>query len=177
MQRVLAGEGAAALRAVLGDEGLRAEARAQLDSLRKSLLDGTTTGDRDALAQALDAALAERARVASQRNLRRIINATGVILHTNLGRAPLGDGVLDDVRDACRGYAALEYDLREGGRGHRDSVVRGLLVALTGAEDAIVVNNCAAAVLLACTALAAGREVIVSRGELVEIGGGFRVRT
>jgi L-seryl-tRNA(Ser) seleniumtransferase len=104
-----------------------------------------------------------------------VINATGVVLHTNLGRAPLGESILADVVKASMGYATLEYDLETGKRGHRDRVISQPLAALVGAEDAVVVNNCAAAVLLTATALASGREVLVSRGELVEIGGGFRV--
>lgn len=174
-QRLLAGPGADALRAVLGEDALRAEVRAALESLRAGLLDGSLPADRDALAAHVDGVLAARARAGSKRNLRPVINGTGVVLHTNLGRAPLGAAVLEEVRAACAGYTPLEYDLAEGARGHRDRIVQALLVSLTGAQDAIVVNNCAAAVLLACTAFAAGREVIVSRGELVEIGGGFRI--
>lgn len=108
-------------------------------------------------------------------SLRRVINATGVVLHTNLGRAPLAASAVERVAEIARGYCNLELDLDEGERGSRYSHVVDLLKALTGAEDALVVNNCAAATLLTLGALAAGREVIVSRGELVEIGGGFRV--
>jgi L-seryl-tRNA(Ser) seleniumtransferase len=175
MQRLLGAEGALALGALIGDAGLRAAIRAEVALVRDALVTGAVELDRDALALRIDRALAGRAERAGRRHLRSVINATGVVLHTNLGRAPLGADVLDEVVDACRGYAALEYDLDEGERGHRDRVVKSLLVSLTGAEDAMVVNNCAAAVLLACTALASGREVIVSRGELVEIGGGFRI--
>jgi L-seryl-tRNA(Ser) seleniumtransferase len=107
-------------------------------------------------------------------SLRRVINATGVILHTNLGRAPLAS-VAREHASALGGYSNLEYDLVSGGRGHRHVHAERLLCRLTGAEAAAVVNNNAAATLLVLAALAAGREVIVSRGELVEIGGGFRV--
>jgi L-seryl-tRNA(Ser) seleniumtransferase len=107
--------------------------------------------------------------------LSRVINATGVLLHTNLGRAPLSAAALDRVRTVAGGYASLELDLATGRRGRRDVHAEALLCALTGAEAAVVVNNNAAAALLALTALAGGREVLVSRGELVEIGGGFRV--
>ncbi|MDX2015438.1 MAG: L-seryl-tRNA(Sec) selenium transferase [Myxococcaceae bacterium] len=111
----------------------------------------------------------------AQPNLRRVLNATGVVLHTNLGRAPLSARAVDRVREVASGYCNLELDLDEGERGSRFSHVVELLCRLTGAEDAIVVNNCAAATVLTLGALAQGREVIVSRGELVEIGGGFRV--
>ena len=104
-----------------------------------------------------------------------MINATGVIVHTNLGRAPLAAAALDQVADVARGYSNLEYDLDAGGRGSRQTHVADLLRRLTGAEAALVVNNNAAAVMLALAALAEGREVIVSRGELIEIGDGFRI--
>jgi L-seryl-tRNA(Ser) seleniumtransferase len=107
--------------------------------------------------------------------LRRVLNATGVIVHTNLGRAPLADTALERVRDVGKGYSSLEYDLAAGTRGSRQDHVAPLLRRLTGAEAALVVNNNAAAVLLALAALAEGREVLVSRGELVEIGDGFRI--
>ncbi|QSQ26893.1 L-seryl-tRNA(Sec) selenium transferase [Pyxidicoccus parkwayensis] len=108
-------------------------------------------------------------------NLRPVLNATGVVLHTNLGRAPLAPEAVARVVSIARGYSNLEYDLDEGERGSRYAPVIGLLRTLTGAEDALVVNNCAGAALLVLAALASGRECIVSRGELVEIGGGFRV--
>src|SRR3989454_10132808 len=107
--------------------------------------------------------------------LRRVINATGVIVHTNLGRAPLAEAALERVREISRGYSNLEYDVAAGGRGSRQDHVAGILRRLTGAETALVVNNNAAAVLLALAALAEGREVPVSRGELIEIGDGFRI--
>lgn len=107
--------------------------------------------------------------------LRPLINATGVILHTNLGRAPLSKEALDAMREVAAGYSNLEMDLASGERGSRHSHVEELLCRLTGAEAAMVVNNNASAVLLALTALARGKEVIVSRGQAVEIGGGFRI--
>jgi len=107
--------------------------------------------------------------------LRRAINATGVIVHTNLGRAPLAQEALERVTAVARGYSNLEYDLGAGGRGSRQDHVAPILRWLTGAEAALVVNNNAAAVLLALAALAEGREVLVSRGELIEIGDGFRI--
>ena len=107
--------------------------------------------------------------------LRRALNATGVIVHTNLGRAPLADAALERVREVGRGYSNLEYDVTAGARGSRQDHVAAALRRLTGAEAALVVNNNAAAVLLSLAALAEGREVVVSRGELIEIGDGFRI--
>ncbi|MGH9740921.1 MAG: L-seryl-tRNA(Sec) selenium transferase [Candidatus Acidiferrum sp.] len=108
-------------------------------------------------------------------SLQPVINATGVVLHTNLGRAPLAAGVVEEFRRTATEYTNLEYDLEAGARGKRDVHTSSLLERLTGAETAIVVNNCAAAVLLVLAALAKGGEVIVSRGELIEIGDGFRI--
>lgn len=108
-------------------------------------------------------------------SLHRVINATGVIIHTNLGRAPLSQAARDAVDAVNRGYSTLEYDLREGRRGHRGAHYEPLLCELTGAESALVVNNNAGAVLLALTGLARGASVVISRGQLVEIGGGFRI--
>src|SRR5882672_11278264 len=109
------------------------------------------------------------------RSLQPVINATGVILHTNLGRAPLPEAVVEEFRRTATQYSNLEYDLEAGARGKRDVHTAELLTRLTGAESAIVVNNCAAAILVVLAALARGGEVIVSRGELIEIGDGFRI--
>jgi L-seryl-tRNA(Ser) seleniumtransferase len=108
-------------------------------------------------------------------SLRRTLNATGVLVHTNLGRAPLAEAALERIREVGRGYSNLEYDLTAGVRGSRQDHVADVLRRLTGAEAALVVNNNAAAVLLALAALAEGRDVVVSRGELIEIGDGFRI--
>src|SRR5436190_1360345 len=108
-------------------------------------------------------------------SLRRALNATGVIIHTNLGRAPLAEAALERALEVGRGYSNLEYDLTAGSRGSRQDHVAGILRRLTGAEGALVVNDNAAAVMLALAALAEGREVLVSRGELIEIGDGFRI--
>jgi L-seryl-tRNA(Ser) seleniumtransferase len=138
---------------------------------RSELLAGDGEGGEDLPARAR--AWLERA---ERPSLRRVLNATGVILHTNLGRAPLAAAAREAVARAAEGYANLELDLAGGGRGSRHDHVEGLVRELTGAEAALAVNNCAGAVLLAAAALAGpGREVLVSRGQLVEIGGGFRV--
>ena len=142
--------------------------RAAVDAARARLLAGESAG--------FDEADVHRAlQGLKQHNLRRVINATGVVLHTNLGRAPLSSAALARISEVASGYSNLELDLEDGGRGSRYQPVIALLCRLTGAEDALVVNNCAAAVLLALSALAEGHEAIISRGELVEIGGGFRV--
>ncbi len=145
-----------------------AAARDALAAARAAILAGQEPGD---LAAAAAAALA----AARAARLRRAVNATGVIVHTNLGRAPLAAAALARVAEIGAGYSNLEYDTASGARGSRQDHVAPILRRLTGAEGALVVNNCAAAVLLALAALAEGREVVVSRGELVEIGDGFRI--
>ncbi|MEP7324645.1 MAG: L-seryl-tRNA(Sec) selenium transferase, partial [Gemmatimonadota bacterium] len=107
--------------------------------------------------------------------IRAAINATGVVLHTNLGRAPLAAAAIEAIVAAAEGYGTLEFDLHTGTRGHRSDHCRSLLAALTGAPDALVVNNAAGALVLGLNALAAGRPVLISRGELIEIGGAFRI--
>lgn len=111
----------------------------------------------------------------TQGGLKSVVNATGIILHTNLGRAPLGPYILDQITPVVLGYSNLEYDLENTDRGHRDEHVTELLRYITGAEDALVVNNNAAGIILALMTLASGKEVIISRGELIEIGGSFRI--
>lgn len=126
-------------------------------------------------AWASDWAQAARARLTAQSALRPVFNLTGTVLHTNLGRAVQAEAAVDAVSRAMRSPVTLEYDLDGAGRGHRDRAIADLLCRLTGAEDACIVNNNAAAVLLMLAATAAGKEVVVSRGELVEIGGAFRI--
>jgi L-seryl-tRNA(Ser) seleniumtransferase len=145
-----------------------------VDAVRSAVADARTSGDlTDVTTLERDIELALSHTLA--RSLVPVINATGVILHTNLGRAPLARAALDAVREASEGYSNLEYDLDTAQRGSRYTHCVSLIRELTGAEDAIVVNNCAAALVLSLSALGRGREVIVSRGELVEIGGSFRV--
>jgi L-seryl-tRNA(Ser) seleniumtransferase len=143
-------------------------AREVLARAREEIQAGVDPGD-------LRERLADELAAARTPSLTRVLNATGVIVHTNLGRAPLAAAALDHAREATRGYSNLEFDLTTGSRGSRQDHVARILRRLTGAESALVVNNNAAAVLLALAALGEGREVIVSRGELIEIGDGFRI--
>jgi len=148
-----------------------AAARKTIDAARQALLGGGPALSEEELAGAAAERLARLARP----SLRRVINATGVVLHTNLGRAPLAPAAVARVSEVAAGYSNLEYDLESGDRGSRGAHVESLLCELSGAEAALAVNNNAAAVMLALAALAGGGEVLVSRGELVEIGGSFRI--
>jgi L-seryl-tRNA(Ser) seleniumtransferase len=150
---------------------LVASARAVVDEARRIIAAGNAPPPAEALADDM----LTRVRAATQPSLRPVINATGVIIQTNLGRAPLSKAALQAMREVGAGYSNLEYELESGERGSRTTHLRALLCRLTGAEDALAVNNNAAAVYLALIGLAAGREVIVSRGQAVEIGGGFRI--
>jgi L-seryl-tRNA(Ser) seleniumtransferase len=145
--------------------------RNTLNDARSAIRSGASAPSADRLLERVEDLLRQEQRP----HLRPLINATGVIINTNLGRAPLSKAALEAVQQVSHGYSNLEYDLEAGERGSRHSHVSALLRELTGAEAAIVTNNNAAAVLLALSALALGREVIISRGQLVEIGGGFRV--
>ncbi|MBI2935661.1 MAG: L-seryl-tRNA(Sec) selenium transferase, partial [Chloroflexi bacterium] len=145
--------------------------RRQLEQARHAIGQGGKAPSLEDLAQAVAHQALELWRVGP----RAAINATGVIIHTNLGRAPLSQEATQAMLDAARGYSNLEYEVEAGERGSRQRHVVHLLCQITGAEDALVVNNNASAVLLALTALAKEREVVVSRGEAVEIGGGFRI--
>ncbi|MCW5960745.1 MAG: L-seryl-tRNA(Sec) selenium transferase [Pyrinomonadaceae bacterium] len=159
----------------LGEETAVKFARIALDELRSEILSGAAADSRGGL---LALAIEKFERVAgSERRsgLRRAINATGVIIHTNLGRAPLSENAVNALVENASGYCNLEFDLETGKRGRRGRRAENLLAELTGAEDALIVNNCAAAAILVLTALAKGGEAVVSRGELVEIGGDFRV--
>jgi len=160
-----------ALEARFGAEATVGALRAAAAEARRALASGADAKVVGSIEQAAATQLA----AAFRPSLAPVINATGVVIHTNLGRAPLAAAAIERVADVARGYSSLEYDVDRGVRGRRDVHAEGLVCRLTGAEAAVVVNNNAAATMIVLAALAAGREVIVSRGELVEIGGGFRV--
>ena len=173
-------ETAQSIRPQLGPVRLSALVRRITDEMRREILgsaspDETGNGSESSLLREAEERLAATHLDLSKRRLRHVINATGVVLHTNLGRAPLSEAAQQAITDQAAGYCNLEYDVINGRRGPRSPRVDELLADLTGAEAALVVNNCAAATLLVLTVLAGEGETIVSRGELVEIGGDFRV--
>lgn len=145
--------------------------RAELDAIRA----GAASGNGVPTAVEIASRVAGRLQAEDLPHLRQVINATGIVLHTNLGRAPMAEPAARAAYDAARAYLNLELDLTTGKRSSRQDVLRRYLTTLTGAESATAVNNCAAATVLTLRALAAGREVIVSRGQLIEIGGSFRI--
>lgn len=165
-------DAAAALLPQFGRTACLAAVRRTLDEVRKALLSGA---DLSVEADAIIEAAAALLRTEDAPSLRRVINLTGTVLHTNLGRAIVADAAVEAAVRAMRSPVALEFDLGDGVRGERDDHVRGLLRELTGAEDACIVNNNAAAVLLVLNTFGADKEAIVSRGELIEIGGAFRL--
>jgi L-seryl-tRNA(Ser) seleniumtransferase len=171
VDRLLQEEAIAALAARWGHDLAVEAVREALDTARQAIREGGACPPPDALARQAEERLAGRLRP----TLRPAINATGVIVHTNLGRAPLSAEARAAMDAVAMGYSNLEYDLEKGGRGSRYVHAEEILCQLTGAEAALVVNNNAAAVLLILTCLARGREVVISRGQLVEIGGGFRI--
>ncbi|MFN7571819.1 MAG: L-seryl-tRNA(Sec) selenium transferase [Betaproteobacteria bacterium] len=171
VDRLLNAPPLAALAQELGQSLVKRAAQAELAAARDAIKNGAAAPPFDALV----AASAAATRKLAAPRLTPVVNLTGTVIHTNLGRALLAAEAIDAVADAMRQYVALEYDLAGAGRGDRDDIVEVLLHELTGASAATVVNNNAGAVLLALAALAARREVIVSRGELIEIGGAFRL--
>ncbi|MDQ3419264.1 MAG: L-seryl-tRNA(Sec) selenium transferase [Acidobacteriota bacterium] len=172
IDRLMQRPGISALESRYGRRAVIDAVRAEADALRTVIAQGSPSGDPGAM---VEAGATRRLAGLFQPSLRRVINATGVVIHTNLGRAPLSEAAAAQVARLASGYCNLEYDLDAGSRGRRDLHAEVVICRLTGADAACVVNNNAAATLLTLAALAAGREVIVSRGELVEIGGGFRV--
>ena len=169
-------EGVRALERDFGRAAIVDALREAAARLRAALAAGhVATPDAQWAAARLEDGAREILRQAARPSLYRVINATGVVVHTNLGRSPLPASAIARVGQVAAGYSNLEYDVEAGGRGRRDTHAEALLRRLLGVEAAVVVNNNAGATLLMLAALAAGREVVVSRGELVEIGGGFRV--
>jgi L-seryl-tRNA(Ser) seleniumtransferase len=168
---VLRRDAVARLIADYGEEAVTATLRDLLAEARDAIAGGAAAPSASRWPELVAARLAVR----EQPSLRPVVNATGIIIHTNLGRAPLSDRARQAMDAAAIGYSNLEYALDEGRRGSRHAHARRLLAELTGAEDAMVVNNNAAAVYFVLNALCSGREVLISRGELVEIGGGFRI--
>ncbi|MEW6351102.1 MAG: L-seryl-tRNA(Sec) selenium transferase [Thermodesulfobacteriota bacterium] len=174
VDRVLAEPELAPLRERYAEEIVKRAVRRSLDLLREEILH-ERAGESDCDTAAILGRISRYLDEQLGPKLKTVINATGVVVHTNLGRAPLSDRVVNRIAEIARTYSNLEYDLAEGSRGERNSHLRTLIEELTGAEAAIAVNNNAAAVLLALSTLASGREVVVSRGELIEIGGSFRI--
>lgn len=149
--------------------------RQEIEQIRENLLAGNITDKAELYLDRVAVVAARRVLEMDRPRLRRVINATGVVIHTNLGRSPLSEDAIRQIGLAARGYSNLEYDIESGKRGTRDDLVEDLLCRLTGAEAATVVNNNAAAVMLLVRTMASGKEAVVSRGELVEIGGSFRI--
>ncbi len=175
VDEVLTAAGTDGIGAELGHASRVAKARLAVAELRKRVAVDSSSADRSEM---LPEALELFKHFCSNEHALRmqpVINATGVVIHTNLGRAPLSEAAANAVRDIASGYSNLEYDLTTGTRGKRGAAAEALICQLTGAEGALTVNNCAAAAFLVLTVFASGGEVIVSRGELVEIGGDFRV--
>jgi L-seryl-tRNA(Ser) seleniumtransferase len=171
VDRVLADEVLQRAAIEVGSATATEAARLELAERRAALKNGGA----DVSVGSIASAAAERAYASLRASLRPVINATGVIIHTNLGRAPLSDAAIGAMSAVARGYSNLEFELEAGERGSRYDHLEALLCRVTGAEAAVAINNNAAALLLALSALAQDREVVISRGQLVEIGGGFRI--
>ncbi len=174
VDRLLGDEAVSSIRGEFSEECFKRIIRAALEELRDEIRQGRA-GQEDCSFTALAARVSRLLERRLKPKLRTVINATGVVVHTNLGRSPLSRKVAERIARAAMNYSNLEYDLDKGHRGERNSHLQALMEELTGAQAALAVNNNAAAVLLALSSLARGREVIVSRGELIEIGGSFRI--
>ncbi len=175
IERLLQSRTAQSLAATLSRDCVRDLLREITDELRMELVEESSHLTSDSLIAEIERRLESRAAPFAKASLKRVINATGVIIHTNLGRAPLARAALDAISEVAAHYSNLEYDLDRGERGRRESHSKRLLARLAGSEDATVVNNNAAAVMIVLNTLAEGGEVIISRGELIEIGGSFRI--
>ncbi len=174
VDRLLAESALAGVKERYSEQLVKRMVRRGLDELRADIRSGKAGGE-DCTVQAVSDRVSGLLDKRLAGTLRRVINATGVIVHTNLGRSPLSKRVMERISAAATAYSNLEYDLAKGQRGERNAHLSVLMEEVTGAEAAMAVNNNAAAVLLALSSLAEGREVIVSRGELIEIGGSFRI--
>lgn len=174
IDELLRSETGTSLLPLAGPTHLTALARTAVNHLRNEIRDGDIISSGDLLSAA-EVRLSELWNTGKSSSVQRVINATGVIIHTNLGRAPYSAAARRAIAEVASGYCTLEYDLETGNRGRRGSHAEAMITELTGAEAAVIVNNCAAAAFLVLSVFASGGEVIVSRGELVEIGGDFRV--
>lgn len=177
INELLQGETAIRLKSETGANRLTEIARTAVESLRRKLIENKQKDNpsREDLFSRAEKIIEKIYHAEQRKRIRRVINATGVIIHTNLGRAPLSEKIITRAAENASRYCNLEYDLETGRRGRRGASAEKLLAEITGAENALIVNNCAAACILVLTALAKGGEAIVSRGELVEIGGDFRI--
>ena len=175
VQRLLDDPSLLSLQREHGRDAVLSAAREVLAEQRSAISAGRSSLSISNAESLVLSAITERVGKQTQRGVRRVINGTGVILHTGLGRAVLPEAAIREITEHLSGFAAVEVDIESGARGHRDDTVRELLSILLGCESATIVNNNAAATMLALSAIARGKEVIVSRGQLVEIGGSFRV--
>lgn len=177
VDRALQNEKISAAVALYGCEIVKDSLRKILDNLRKDILgnENAEIVTADKLIAEIADSVVERCKTIAKPSMKKVLNATGILIHTNMGRAPLGKKILEEVFGTLAGYCNLELNLETGSRGSRNVHPSAILSYITGAEDVLVVNNNAAALVLALTTLAKDREVIVSRGELIEIGGSFRI--
>ncbi|MDG2089487.1 MAG: L-seryl-tRNA(Sec) selenium transferase [Arenicellaceae bacterium] len=174
-QRLLEQEAIAALSQKYFRDEVVSALRSQLEFVREQILTNPDYVVPDFFDDCFADVVEKEIKNGKERSLKLVINATGIILHTNLGRAPMAEYAIDAAREAALGYSNLEFNLASGKRGSRYMHIEDLLKKITGAEAAVVVNNCAAAVLVSLNTLSIGKELLVSRGELIEIGGGFRM--
>ncbi len=174
IDELLSVEPLASIAAAAGHSTALRIARSSIETLRREILDHSTLSTREHLVASLSKIATYSFHIETSSRVRRVINATGVVIHTNLGRSVLSDAAMQAIRQNS-GYCTLEYDIKSGSRGKRGAGAEALACELTGAEAAVIVNNCAAAAFLVLRVLAKRKDVIISRGELVEIGGDFRV--